>query len=154
MKYHCTWCDYIYDEVLGDEDLGIEPKTFFDDLPNDFFCPFCDTHKDDFTVFEAVINYPLDVERLTQFEAEHYPVVEVNGDELKYEIGVVEHPNEENHFIYKVALYDDSWDLIDEHKFQVWESPKWTFDIEYLDSFELRSYCLRDGIFGSWLIER
>lgn len=154
MKYHCTWCDYIYDEILWDEDLDIKPHTFFDNLPNDFFCPFCDTHKDDFVSFEENINYPLDINKLTHFEAEHYPIYNINWDILKYEIWVTEHPNDESNFIYKVSLFDQSWDLIEKHKFNLWEEPVWEFDIEYIDTFEIRIYCSRDWVFSTWLIER
>ena len=125
MKYHCSWCDYIYDELAWDEDLGLAPHTFFDLLPNDFFCPFCDTHKDDFVVLEEVINEPINKDRLTQFEAEHFPLYTINWDILKYEIWQIEHPSEEDHFIYKVELYDDSWDKIEEKKFQLWDDLKW-----------------------------
>lgn len=154
MKYHCTWCDYIYDEMLWDEDLGVKPHTFFESLPSDFFCPFCDTHKDDFTVFEEVINYPLNMDRLTSFEAEHFPVYEFSGDIFSYHIWQIEHPNDETHYIYQVALFDESGDIIDTHKFNLWEDPKWVFDIEYLDTFEIRVYCSRDGIFSSSIIEK
>ncbi len=154
MKYHCTWCDYIYDEMLWDEDLWLAPHTFFDSLPNDFFCPFCDTHKDDFVVLEEQINYPIDKNKLTNFEAEHFPIYEINWDVLKFEIWQIEHPMQEEHFVYKVALFDDSWDMIEEKKFKIWDELSWSFDIEYLDSFELRVYCSRDWVFSSWVIER
>lgn len=154
MKYHCTWCDYIYDEILWDEDLWLEPKTFFDNLPSDFFCPFCDTHKDDFIAFEENINYPLDVNRLTNFEAEHFPVFKIDWDKLSYEVWQIEHPSEDEHFVYKVALFDESWDLIEKNYFKVWDEIKWNFDIEYIDSFEFRIYCSRDWVFSSWIIER
>lgn len=154
MKYHCTGCDYTYDEMKWDDDLGIEAHTFFDALPNDFFCPFCDTHKDDFVVLEEVINEPLNVERLTPFEAEHFPSYEIVWDTLKYEIGQIEHPMQEDHFVYKIELRDESGDKIEEKKFQIGDEATGTFDIEYLDSFELRVYCSRDGIFTTGMIER
>lgn len=154
MKYHCSGCDYIYDEIVGDEDLWIEPKTFFDHLPSDFFCPFCDTHKDDFIVLPEEINYPLNVQKLTPFEQEHFPEYEIKEDLLKYYFSETQHPNDENHFIYKVALYDDSGDEILKHQFQFWDEVSWEFDIDYLDDFELRVYCLKDGIFSSGIIQR
>lgn len=154
MKYHCTWCDYIYDEIIWDEDLWLEPKTFFDNLPSDFFCPFCDTHKDDFVVFEEQINYPLNKEKLTWFESEHFPEYEIKWDLLKYHFPETGHPNDENHFIYKVALYDDSGDEILKHQFQFWDEVSWEFDIDYLDDFELRIFCIKDGIFSTWILNR
>lgn len=154
MKYHCTGCDYIYDEKLWDEDMWIDPKTFFDHLPSDFFCPFCDTHKDDFVVLEEQINYPLDRGNLTGFEQEHFPEFQIIWDTLKYGFSETQHPNDENHFIYKVSLVDDSGDEILKHQFQVWDEVVWEFDIDYLDDFELRVYCFKDGIFSSGIIER
>jgi len=46
-------------------------------LPSDFFCPFCDTHKDDFVILEEQINYPIDIKNLTLFESEHFPNYEI-----------------------------------------------------------------------------
>ena len=48
MKYVCNACGWIYDDRLGDESLGIEPNTKFEDLPEDFECPVCYTEKSDF----------------------------------------------------------------------------------------------------------
>ena len=48
MKYVCNACGWIYDDRLGDESLGIEPNTKFEDLPDDFECPVCYTEKSDF----------------------------------------------------------------------------------------------------------
>ena len=41
MKYICDVCGWIYDEVVGDEDLGIAAGTKFEALPEDFLCPLC-----------------------------------------------------------------------------------------------------------------
>ena len=35
-KYICTVCDYVYDPELGDPENGIEPVTWFEDLPEDW----------------------------------------------------------------------------------------------------------------------
>ena len=48
MKYVCQACGYVYDEELGDPELGIAPGTKFEDLPKDFACPWCGTDKDMF----------------------------------------------------------------------------------------------------------
>ena len=45
-KYVCSVCGYIYDEAKGDEDLGIEAGTKFEDLPEDFVCPLCGAGKE------------------------------------------------------------------------------------------------------------
>ena len=48
MKYMCTACGYVYDEDLGDPEKGIEPGTKFEDLPGDYFCPWCGADKGSF----------------------------------------------------------------------------------------------------------
>lgn len=47
MKYVCV-CGWEYDEALGEEELGIEPGTAFDELPEDFACPLCGLGKEMF----------------------------------------------------------------------------------------------------------
>ncbi len=46
-KWECP-CGYIYDPEVGDEDSGIAPGTPFEDLPDDWACPFCGAEKDSF----------------------------------------------------------------------------------------------------------
>ena len=46
-KFVCDVCGYIYDEDLGDE-----PGTKFEDLPDDFECPMCSVGKDQFSPAE------------------------------------------------------------------------------------------------------
>ena len=48
-KYVCDVCGWEYDEELGAPDLGIEPGTKFEDLPDDFECPLCFVGKDQFS---------------------------------------------------------------------------------------------------------
>ena len=47
-KYACTVCGYVYDEELGDIDIGIEPGTLWEDVPDTFVCPLCGVGKEDF----------------------------------------------------------------------------------------------------------
>lgn len=47
-KYVCTLCGYVYDEALGDPDGGITPGTKFEDIPEDWVCPFCGATKSAF----------------------------------------------------------------------------------------------------------
>ena len=47
-KYGCPVCGWIYDEELGDDELGIAAGTLFEDLPEDFCCPVCGVSKDQF----------------------------------------------------------------------------------------------------------
>ena len=49
MKYVCDACGWIYDEEVGDAELGIQPGTKFEDLPDDFECPLCGVGKDMFS---------------------------------------------------------------------------------------------------------
>ena len=50
-KYKCEVCGYIYDPQLGDPDNGIEPRTAFEDLPEDWACLLCQEGK---AVFEPI----------------------------------------------------------------------------------------------------
>lgn len=52
MKYICDVCKWVYDEEVGDPDLGIAPGTKFDDLPEDFLCPLCSVGKELFREME------------------------------------------------------------------------------------------------------
>ena len=46
MKYVCQACGYVYDEDLGDPNRNIAPGTRFEDLPDDYTCPWCGAGKD------------------------------------------------------------------------------------------------------------
>ena len=50
-KYICP-CGYVYDEELGDPECGIEPGTKWEDIPEDWACPWCGLGKDVFEVEE------------------------------------------------------------------------------------------------------
>lgn len=152
MKYFCSNCSYFYDELLWDVDLWIEPGSSFDSLPNDFFCPFCGTHKDDFVLLQDEIYYISNTNFMTELEKIHFPEYSISWNTLKY---IINHDINKDHFISKVELYDDSQGLIDVHFF--WKDSKeisWSFDIEYVDWFEFRIYCIKEWIFSSWIINR
>ena len=51
-RYGCMICGWIYDEEVGDENLGIAPGTLFEELPEDFTCPLCGVDKDQFDLAE------------------------------------------------------------------------------------------------------
>ncbi len=51
-KYECVLCGYVYDPEIGEPDLGIEPGTPFDELPEDFVCPLCEASLDEFEIVE------------------------------------------------------------------------------------------------------
>ncbi|MEG2621133.1 MAG: rubredoxin [Bacilli bacterium] len=44
-KFKCTICGYIYDELKGIPEKGIEPGTRWVDLPDDWKCPWCGAPK-------------------------------------------------------------------------------------------------------------
>jgi len=48
MKYEC-FCGYVYDEVTGDPENGVEPGTKWVDVPDDFVCPLCGADKSAFS---------------------------------------------------------------------------------------------------------
>ena len=48
MKYVCSICGYVYDEAAGDPDNGIAPGTPWEEVPEDFECPWCGLGKDAF----------------------------------------------------------------------------------------------------------
>jgi rubredoxin len=48
-KYVCVVCGYIYDPSAGDPDVGVQPGTPFENLPEDWGCPLCGVGKSEFT---------------------------------------------------------------------------------------------------------
>ena len=56
MKYVCP-CGYVYDPEVGDPDAGIAPGTAFEDIPDDWVCPWCGLGKDAFEIEEVLTNY-------------------------------------------------------------------------------------------------
>ena len=49
MKYVCQACGFVYDEDIGDPEHGIPAGTKFEDLPDDYVCPWCGASKDLFS---------------------------------------------------------------------------------------------------------
>jgi len=47
-RYQCSVCGYIYDPAKGVPKEGIQPKTAFEELPDDWVCPVCGANKDMF----------------------------------------------------------------------------------------------------------
>ena len=48
-KYICDVCGYVYDEAAGDPDNGIEAKTKFEDISDEWVCPLCGVDKSHFS---------------------------------------------------------------------------------------------------------
>ena len=56
VRYVCELCGWIYNESTGCPEIGAEPGTVFDDLPDDFVCPQCAGNKEAFSAIEE--KYP------------------------------------------------------------------------------------------------
>ena len=54
-KYVCPECGYVYDPEVGDPEHGIAPGTPFEDLPEDWHCPYCGVDKPSMKSFESVM---------------------------------------------------------------------------------------------------
>jgi rubredoxin-NAD+ reductase len=48
----CRWCGWVYDEAVGDPNSGLKPRTLWENVPDDWFCPDCGTNKKDFHMEE------------------------------------------------------------------------------------------------------
>ena len=47
-KYLCLICGFIYNEAEGWPDDNIPPGTYWETIPEDWFCPDCGAMKSDF----------------------------------------------------------------------------------------------------------
>ncbi|MCG8339148.1 MAG: rubredoxin [Proteobacteria bacterium] len=47
-KHECSVCGWVYDEKEGFPEAGITAGTKFEDLADDWFCPFCSADKEKF----------------------------------------------------------------------------------------------------------
>ncbi|MBQ2412148.1 MAG: rubredoxin, partial [Anaerotignum sp.] len=45
-------CDYVYDEVKGEPEHGIQAMTAWADLPLEYVCPVCGVNKESFALYE------------------------------------------------------------------------------------------------------
>lgn len=50
-SYVCTVCGFVYNEMDGNPENGVAPKTLWNDVPADWVCPLCGAGKD---LFELV----------------------------------------------------------------------------------------------------
>jgi rubredoxin len=55
-KFMCVICGFIYDEELGWPEDGIMAGTFWEDVPENWFCPDCGAAKEDFEMVEIEAN--------------------------------------------------------------------------------------------------
>jgi rubredoxin len=47
-KWKCTLCEYVYDPAVGDPDNGVVPGTAFEDISDEWICPWCGAPKNVF----------------------------------------------------------------------------------------------------------
>lgn len=52
VRWVCTGCAFTYDEADGIPEMGIEPGTKFEDVPDDWCCPDCGLPKEDFRMYK------------------------------------------------------------------------------------------------------
>ncbi|MBN2695758.1 HAD hydrolase-like protein, partial [bacterium] len=50
-KYICPKCSYIYNPKTGHKNSNIEPWTLFEEIPEDWKCPFCGVEKNRFELY-------------------------------------------------------------------------------------------------------
>ena len=55
MRYVCEVCGWKYDESAGCPDCGIAPGTPWENVPEDFACPWCGVGKDQFAPAGGVL---------------------------------------------------------------------------------------------------
>ena len=53
QRWICESCGMIYDPAGEDPDGGIVPRTAFEDIPDDWFCPVCGARKRDFAPYDG-----------------------------------------------------------------------------------------------------
>lgn len=58
-QYVCSVCSYTYDESKGIPEAGIAPGTRWEDLPDDWKCPWCGAGKDSFSEKKAPEKEPV-----------------------------------------------------------------------------------------------
>lgn len=63
-KYRCPICGYTYNEAIGIPEKGIAPGTKWEDLPEDFACPWCGAVK---LLFTEVKEMKTESEPLPQY---------------------------------------------------------------------------------------
>jgi rubredoxin len=52
LRYVCDLCGYEYINELGDVENKVAPMTHFEDLPEEWVCPWCGAGKDYFLRIE------------------------------------------------------------------------------------------------------
>ncbi|PIE85528.1 hypothetical protein CSA08_01590 [Candidatus Gracilibacteria bacterium] len=149
MRYLCTNCNYIYDEIIGDIDLGIEGGTKYDDLPYSFCCPVCMEGKEHFSAIVEEVYY-LDGKSKYKsgIEREHMIFYKLEDEVLYVNVGGDSHSYSEEHYIMNISIFDEYGDLIEEHILTKDDNPETTFEDFDFDEVEVRITCSLHGVWG------
>lgn len=153
-RYLCTNCNFIYDETFWFEEEWISPQTFFYDIQDSWRCPHCEEPKEHFALIKEEINYiNKETKILSNIEKEHFIDYEIKDNILSLSWNILNHEmNDKSHYISEVALYDEYWDLISSKLYKLWEELNFSFDIKFIDSFEIRVRCIKHWWWSSWEI--
>lgn len=81
-KYRCKICGYVYDEEKGIPEKGIKPGTKWEDLPDDFKCPWCGAPKN---MFEEITESKENVIKQEK-EIQNKSNIQENSKELKEDL--------------------------------------------------------------------
>ena len=82
-KFVCSMCGFEYDEALGYPELDIAPGTKWEDLPDDFRCPWCGAEKEDFYKKEEEVSEKL-IEEVKKLHTDITSTKEVTVTASKY----------------------------------------------------------------------
>ncbi len=146
MKHLCINCNYIYDEIIGEIWDWIEQWTKLDDIRENFVCPSCFESSENFQEITPYIHSLDNETNVFWIELEHLPIIKLLDNwEIKIE---VIHPNEDSHFLWNIAIFDEYWDLVYEEFFKPWEPAYLEYNISDLDDFEIRTTCSLHWIFS------
>lgn len=144
MKYLCTKCNYIYDEMLWEVDDGVEFWTKFENVGDHFSCPNCYESSEYFQEVQMHV-HSLDEDFLLWIEAEHIPIIDVLEDWM---IKItVNHPDEDSHFVWNIWIYDEYWDMVYEQFFTPDMPVYLEYDVSDLEEYEVRVQCNIHGTF-------
>lgn len=144
MKYICTNCNYIFDEIFSNSEDSIEKVT------SETMCPSCEEF-DTFQWIEEEVNYAKDIDNLELLEIEHIPQIEFLDNEWENIIVTAwlkEHPMWLENRIISISLFDEYWDLILEEFLYEDSDPVVEFDVSDLDEYEVRVKCSVHWVWG------
>lgn len=149
MRYICTNCIYIYDEVLWDSDLEIDAWTKYDDLPLDFSCPTCLEWKEHFSAIEEEVNYIDEDNAFASWvEKEHTIFHTIDDENLYVSVWFESHSMSDGHSIRNINIYDEYGDLIEEKVLKLDTKPEVKFENFDFDEFEIRITCSSHWVWG------